>query len=76
MEIRKETKWLCENSHALERYSGKWVMFDTNGGTVRESGSLAHLLRGPRPAGPEKSFVLHVPSKRELLEPRPVVRRR
>jgi hypothetical protein len=77
MDIRKETKWLCENAHALEQYSGKWVMFSVGEGVVRKGDSLPRLLREARNLHmAEKPFVFHVPSKRELAAPLPGARRR
>ena len=76
MEIRKETKWLCENAHALERYSGQWILFNADG-LVKKDESLSRLLRsaGAAPVS-AKPFVFHVPSKRELSSPLPAARRR
>ena len=76
MEMRKETKWLCQNAHALERYSGKWVLFDA-AGVVKKDESLAKLLRTWETLHvSDKPFVFHVPSKRELASPLPAARRR
>ncbi|MBV9080396.1 MAG: hypothetical protein JO102_04670 [Elusimicrobia bacterium] len=77
MEIRKETKWLCENARALERFSGKWVMFSAMEGLVRNDESLKRLMRAARKIRlSEKPFVFHVPSKDELAQPLPGARRR
>ncbi len=76
MEIRKETKWLCENAHALERFSGKWVMFDVTGGVVKKDDSLMRLLRTTDRRAVERPYVLHVPSKKDLSVPLPGTRRR
>jgi hypothetical protein len=75
MEIRKETKWLCENARALERFSGQWVLFNADG-LVKKDGSLSRLLRAAETQVTAKPFVLHVPSKRELENPLPASRRR
>lgn len=69
MEICKTTKWLCENAHTLERYSGKLVLFNTFG-VMKKGSSLGSLLRSANINRiTEKSFVFHVPSKRELANP-------
>lgn len=69
MEICKKSKWLCENAHTLERYSGKLVVFDTVG-SVKKSSSLSALLRSAEINQiVNKPFVFHVPSKRELANP-------
>ncbi len=75
MEIRNETKWLCQNARTLEGHSGKWVMFDAQQGFVRQGPSLATLLQKASLPGEAKRFVLHVPSKQELLKPRFIMRR-
>jgi hypothetical protein len=77
MEIKKETRWLCENAHALERFSGKWVMFSVMEGIVKKDESLTRLLRSARKLRmAERPYVFHVPSKRELSAPLPGARRR
>jgi hypothetical protein len=77
MEIRKETKWLCENAHALERFSGKWVMFSALEGIMKKDESLTRLLRSAQALHvTDKPFIFHVPSKRELSSPLPSARRR
>ena len=77
MEIRSETKWLCENARALERFSGKWVMFTVMEGLLKKDASLTRLLResGNKP-GNDRPFVFHVPSKQELAAPVARSRRR
>lgn len=65
--ITKETKWLCEHSRALERFSGKWVVFSAKEGMVAQSASLNKIIKVTskfKKAG--KPFVFHVPSKDEL----------
>jgi hypothetical protein len=70
MEIKTETKWLCQNARVLERFSGKWVMFSVMEGIVKKDGSLTRLLRTASKLGmQERPFVFHVPSKRELAAP-------
>lgn len=77
MEIRKETKWLCENARALERFAGQWVVFDTTKGLVNKGDSLMRLLRdASKPPVKDPPFVFHVPSKTELDAPRLGHRRR
>jgi hypothetical protein len=77
MNIRPENKWLCENARALERFSGKWVMFSVLDGIVKDDPSLSRLMRAARklPAH-ERPFVFHVPSKRDLSAPLPGAHRR
>lgn len=67
MEMRKETKWLCENARALEQFSGQWVMFNAGEGTFRKNESLSRLLKSAPSESPgARPFVFHVPSKRAL----------
>jgi len=66
MDIRQETKWLCENARELERYSGQWVMFNAGEGTFKKNESLSRLLKSAPSAQSERPFVFHVPSKRAL----------
>ncbi len=70
MALKNETRWLCENSKALEQYSGQWVMFSVNEGVVGKGESLKKVLEDakklnihPRP------YVFLVPSKEELGSP-------
>lgn len=77
MDVKNETRWLCENAHALERFSGKWVMFSVMEGIVKKDESLTRLLRSARKMRiSERPFVFHVPSKRELSAPLVGSRRR
>jgi len=67
MDMRQETRWLCENARALERFSGKWVLFCPDTGFVNKGASLSRLLRSAATTQvTDRPFVFHVPSKREL----------
>ncbi len=69
MDIRNETKWLCENARALEKYSGQWVMFHAGQDTFQKNESLSRLLKSaPIDTAGKRPFVFHVPSKRALAE--------
>lgn len=64
--ITKETKWLCEHARALERYSGKWILFNVRSGMVAKGASLQKVLKSSSSRSSEKPFVFHVPSKKDL----------
>lgn len=67
---KNETRWLCENSRSLERFSGQWVVFSVEEGVVQKGESLDHVLKSARRTKmKERSFVLHIPSKGELISP-------
>jgi len=67
MKINRETKWMCENSRVLEKYSGKWVIVNVNEGVVSSGKSLNAVLRSSKIKGPTLTpFVFHVPSKDKL----------
>ncbi|MCB4757445.1 MAG: DUF5678 domain-containing protein [Elusimicrobia bacterium] len=77
MKLQKETKWLCENSRALERFAGKWVAFCVNEGLVAKGASLDSILRCAKKRKlSRRSFVFHVPSKDELHIPFPYSERK
>ena len=76
MDLRKETRWLCENAKALEQFSGQWVMFDSAEGLVAKGGSLNRILKATRRRHVQKPFVFHVPSRRELERPLLAVRKK
>lgn len=66
--MKDNMKWLCENAGALEKFSGRWVIFSCEKGVVGSGASLPKALKScPKPAG--KPFVFHVPSKKELDTP-------
>ena len=69
MQLKKETKWLCENAKSLERFSGQWILFDPSEGLVGKGASLNRLLRNLRRRAAGKRFVFHVPSRRDLARP-------
>ena len=75
MNPTKETKWLCENSRALEKFSGKLVMFSVMKGVLYEGASLDSMMRANKKIKlHNKPFVFHVPSKSELDSPVPIIR--
>lgn len=77
MEIKEETKWLCEHARSLEKFSGKWVMFSVNEGIVNSGFSLDKILKSSRKIDRgDRPFVLHVPSKKELTSPFVVARKK
>lgn len=77
MEIKSETKWLCEHARSLEKYSGKWVAFRVEDGVIKSGESLEKILSTTRKSGAhENPFVFHVPSKRELIAPLIVPRKK
>jgi hypothetical protein len=70
MEVKEETKWLCEHAKSLEKFSGQWVVFSPEEGLVGSGGSLIKVLKNARRLpNQKKPFVLHVPSKQELNTP-------
>jgi hypothetical protein len=70
MSQKNETRWLCENAKALEKFPGQWVMFTTHNGIVETGASLDKVLRGARKSkARNRSFVFHVPSPDELAAP-------
>ncbi len=76
MEIKAETKWLCENAKDLERFSGKWVGFNADQGLVGESLSLLKILKAATKLNASRvPFVFHVPSKHELNHPLPMIKK-
>ncbi len=72
MAFTKETKWLCENASALEKFSGKWVAFSADKGVLANGKTLAVALRKMKiHQAIRRPFVFHVPSKDELLSSQP-----
>lgn len=77
MQLKAETKWLCEHAQQLERFSGQWVVFNVNEGVVESGFSLKQILKSSRVAKKtEKPFVFHVPSREELAQPFLTARKR
>ena len=75
MNPTKETRWLCEHSKVLEKFSGKCVVFNIMEGVVSDGESTEKFLWGIKKMKPQgKPFLFHVPSKDELTTPMPVIR--
>ena len=73
MIICKETKWMCENSKNLEKYSGKWIVFSAAAGLLSTSDTLNPALKTVRHSKSSSApFLFHVPSKEDLVSPLPV----
>ncbi|MCG3204510.1 MAG: hypothetical protein KCHDKBKB_01225 [Elusimicrobia bacterium] len=73
MILDKETKWLCENAKNLEKYSGHWVVFSAREGLMSDCVNLADALKMAKNKKSKSiPFLLHVPSKEELVSPLPV----
>ncbi len=66
----RETKWLCENSRVLEKFSGQWVMFCAMDGVLCSGESLKTVLdEAKKRKHPHKPYVFLVPSKSQLEPP-------
>ena len=75
MNLTKETKWMCEHASALEKFSGKMVMFNVPEGVVSKGSTLDQVLHSAKKKKyDEQPFLFHVPSKDELQSPVPVIR--
>jgi hypothetical protein len=71
MSQKNETRWLCENASALEKFPGQWVMFSVREGIVEKGDSLDKVLRGARKCkNGTRPYLFHVPSKDEMASPR------
>ncbi len=68
MNICKETKWLCENARALEKFAGQLVAFSATRGIIGRGKSFESIFKTslPKKSAP---FVFHVPSKKDLASP-------
>ncbi len=66
--MRLDVKWLCEHTRTLEKYSGRSVVCHPQEGRINAAFALEKI--------PSSSFVLHVPSKKELSSPVIVVHKK
>lgn len=73
MSLTKETKWLCEHAKILEKYSGKWILFNLHEGVLCSGGSVDQVMAQQPVKGKSHKdpFIFHVPSKDELESPLP-----
>jgi hypothetical protein len=78
MDIKEETKWLCENAKGLEKFAGQWVMFSVKEGVVSCDSSLKKVFKKTtaKIRSSKEPFVFHVPSKQDLLFPLPIIRQK
>lgn len=68
MSQKNETRWLCENAGALEKFPGQWIVFSVREGIVEKGDSLDKVLRGTKKCkNGARPFLFHVPSKEELV---------
>jgi hypothetical protein len=68
MSQKNETRWLCENASALEKFPGQWIMFSVREGIVNKGDSLDKVLRnGRRAKNGTRPYIFHVPSKDEMI---------
>jgi len=59
--------WLCENARKLEKFSGRWVMFNLKEGVVSSGESLERMFKLVKKHKKfRKPFIFHVPTKDEL----------
>ncbi|MFN0118000.1 MAG: DUF5678 domain-containing protein [Elusimicrobiota bacterium] len=75
MTLKQETRWLCQNAKRLEKFSGQWVAFHVEEGIVSKGNSLKRILDMTFSKNSRQPFVFHVPSKKELLSPLPIIRK-
>ena len=75
--MKDNMKWLCDNAQLLEKFSGRWIIFNSHQGVVSANSSLPKALKScPKTTETEKPSVFHVPSKRELDRPVMVPRKK